>query len=260
MQVPIAFWIFCSQQVRILYIVLVNLTPLAFSKCDTLSQTSYSAEQYCADLDRVTAFNVSEWECKYTCIQKAMCGGINYNPLNGTYILLENCPMPDDSHNVLYIIISSMEGNECLEWMQFPANRWVLTKYRGDISGKRVKRINVAGRYYPGYGYRWGHCRATDGSKAIKPADPYPCDGLRVKEGCTTAYVRYSAGEAIPPGAVVGGRLEDGRAMYVASFDNSWGPLDVLGGYYLEGAVHGWLSLVNNTVSRRQNMQLLVVL
>ena len=141
------------------------------------------------------------------------------------------------------------------------ADRWVHTKYGGDISSKKVVRINIGGRYYPGYGYPPGLCRATDGSNAIHLDTQYPCEGLRVKDGCTAAYVTYSAGEAIPPGAVVGGNWEDGRAMYVASFHRSREPLAVFGGYYLEGAANGWFALVNNTVSRkRKKMQLLVVL
>ena len=105
-----------------------------------------------------------------------------------------------------------------------------------------------------------GFCRATDGLNAILPHDPYPCEALRVKDGCTAAYVAYSAGEAVPPGAVVGGNRDDGRAMYVASFHNVWGTRNVLSGYYLEGATHGWFSLLNNTAAWKKDMQLLVVL
>ena len=256
-----AYWAFCRHQVGILYMIVVYLTPLALSECDILSPVSYSAEQYCANLDNVTILNVAQWECRYICIQKARCGGIKYSPLKGTCILLENCALTDESNPVIYTIISSTEGSECLEWLQFPEDRWVHTKYGGDINWKKVVRVNVDGRYYPGYGYTSGYCRATDGTKAIKPTDQYPCEGLRVKEGCTAAYVTYSAGEVIPPGAVVGGRLVDGRAMYVASFDNIWKPQAVLSGCYLEGSVHGWLLLGNYTVSRREKkMQLLVVL
>ena len=252
------FWTLCRQQVGILYIILINLTPPALSKCDILSPVSYSAEQYCADLDDVAVLNVFEWECRYICIQKARCGGIKYSPLKGTCILLESCPLPGGSNSVLYTIISSTD--ECLEWLQSPEDRWVYTVYAGDKDHKRVVRINVAGQYLPGYGYSSGFCRATDGLNAILPRDPYPCEALRVKDGCTAAYVAYSAGEAVPPGAVVGGNRDDGRAMYVASFHNVWGTRNVLSGYYLEGATHGWFSLLNNTAAWKKDMQLLVVL
>ena len=118
LQVPMPFWTLCRQQVGILYIILINLTPPALSKCDILSPVSYSAEQYCADLDDVAVLNVFEWECRYICIQKARCGGIKYSPLKGTCILLESCPLPGGSNSVLYTIISSTD--ECLEWLQSP--------------------------------------------------------------------------------------------------------------------------------------------
>ena len=137
LQVPMAYWAFCRHQVGILYMIVVYLTPLALSECDILSPVSYSAEQYCADLDNVTILNVAQWECRYICIQKARCGGIKYSPLKGTCILLENCALTDESNPVIYTIISSTEGSECLEWLQFPEDRWVHTKYGGDINWKK---------------------------------------------------------------------------------------------------------------------------
>ena len=70
------------------------------------------------------------------------------------------------------------------------------------------------------------------------------------------------AGEAIPPGAVVGGYWEDTEAMYVASFHNvGRGHVKLGTGIILkELKENGWFSLFIDTVWWRKKIKLSIVL
>ena len=79
-------------------------------------------------------------------------------------------------------------------------------------------------------------CYASKGGSQFNHKQGYPCQRLRIKEGCTIFWVPYIARDPIPPRAVTAGHMTNGDRVYVTKFDNNKVPVESLAGHYVEGA------------------------
>ena len=81
------------------------------------------------------------------------------------------------------------------------------------------------------------NCYVSSGGSPFNSIDHgYPCERLRVKEGCTSFWIPYIARDPRPPRAVIAGHMVSGDRVYVTKFDYYHPPALSLSGHYVEGA------------------------
>ena len=59
------------------------------------------------------------------------------------------------------------------------------------------------------------NCLSKDGEENFQAADGYPCQYMRVRDGCTVHFMGYEPGAPLPPNAVIGGYTVDGLPVYI---------------------------------------------
>ena len=200
---------------------------------------------YCTHDDAIVLPFLLEHECTLACVQKARCVATNYNISDSTCSLLPSaCLQASNDSSMIYTIFTSSR-DQCLGWHDYSPgdpidDRWLKTKVGGDAALRAVTRTADNGHLYPGnFLPNQKRCVCTDGVGYLNSDKGYPCQVLRLGEGCTAAYVPYTAGDVIPDGAVGIKSPEDGSSRYIAIIDNREpiGPVghNFIGGYYMAG-------------------------
>ena len=98
-------------------------------------------------------------------------------------------------------------------------------------------------------------CYSRDDEGFFKNTDGYPCQYLRIRDGCTVIFVEYELGTPVPPSALVGGYSAEGLPVYIGRgfmTDSSYSRY----GYYIPGSN----SLVDRKHNFTENVGLLVSL
>ena len=246
--------------------VILFLLPAPYLMCDILSTTNVSGH-HCDNSDRFASPSISAPECTLSCMTKPKCIATNYNSSDGTCQLLPaTCVQASDDPVMTYTIYASVYREQCLEWVDhyplMPVDaRSVMTKVGGD-EGKRVfARMRYEGEYYPShYTPKHGHCFATNGLVTVRSDNGHPCQLLRMKEGCTMAFVSYTAGDALPVGAIAVPNIARSEILYNAAVDMSTDGNDgpVVAGFYTEGAAHA--TCLDNGIKYSTKMRLIIII
>ena len=253
--------IFCN-----LACVILFLLPAPYLMCDILSTTKVSGH-HCQNSDRFESPSISAPECTLACMTKPKCIATNYNSSDGTCQLLPaTCVQASNDPVMTYTIYARLNREQCLEWMDHQENmpvdaRWVMTKVGGD-EGKRVfARMRYEGEYYPSHFTRQHrHCFSSNGQVLIRSYQGNRCQLLRMKEGCTMAFVSYTAGDALPVGAVAVPNFARPGILYIAAVDMSTDGNDgpTVAGFYTEGAAHA--TYVDKGIKYSAKMKLIIII
>ena len=222
---------------------------------------------YCHDVNGSVSLIVPAHECTLLCIQRSKCIATNYNSSDGTCQLLPaTCLQASEDPSMTHTIFSRVNSEQCLEWMDhyewMPADeRRVMTKVGGDGEQRVMARMIYGGEYYPSHYYpRYDKCFCTNGSLAIKSSRRVLCQILRMREGCTMAFMSYTAGDVLPVGALAVPNLLQHKSRYIAAIEmpsnNVLGR--VVAGWYTIGADHAMYA--HNGIKTSTEMKLMVVL
>ena len=209
---------------------------------------------------------LSYHDCNFLCIQKTNCAATNY--LNATeahvcYLLLHPCHQLNTVQHMTYTFYTSVGRNQCLQWVNYNQGmvadeQWALTRPGGDGYNRALARLLYAGIYYPGYlSPPHNICFGAKWNVKFDTRSGIPCQILRVKEGCVTAFVSYTAGDILPTGVVAGGSMSDGRRNYIAVYQAPGNPAFYVSGFYTEGTTFGVGSF--GPIQRVTEMELLIV-
>ena len=102
---------------------------------------------------------------------------------------------------------------------------------------------------------RFYQCYSSDDKgKKIESQDGYPCQYLRIRDGCTVMYIDYELGTTLPNKAVIGGYTADGIPVYIGlgTMNNNV----QIPGYYTPGSMR----LVAGFVIITKNVKILVLM
>ena len=248
-------------------IVFINLCLLYYicANCNALFAMRNFSWGYCLGVHS-QHLSLSYHDCNFLCIQKTTCAATNYmNDTEGRVcsLLLNPCHQLSAVQHMTYTFYTSVDRDQCLEWVNYNQGmvadeQWALTRPGGDDGNRVLARLLYAGTYYPGYfspyhsicfGAKW-HVRFDTRSGIL-------CQILRVREGCVTAFVSYTAGDILPTGVVTGGSMSDGRKNYIAVYQVPGRPTKSVGGFYTEGTTFGVGTY--GPIQRVTEMELLIV-
>ena len=218
--------------------------PISTS-CNSLLTAKYITGIYCDDIG-IGSLSMSFHECQYVCMHKAICTAMNYNIEHGTCVILPaSCPQATTGQNMKYTIFSGPDQGHCIEWVNYTVSmahdeRWALTKVGGDNHNRVLARVLYNGTHYPGHmSPNKNKCYATNGNATFSSRDDHPCQLLRVREGCTTIFIDYTAGRNLPSNAVIGGNMPGDSKSYISVFQPTEHPRRMVGGFYTEEDAQG---------------------
>ena len=210
---------------------------------------------------------LSYHDCNFLCIQKTNCAATNY--LNDTEahvcsLLLNPCHQLSTVQHMTYAFYTSVDRDQCLQWVNYNQGmvadgQWALTKPGGDQLNRALARLLHVGIYYPGYFSPFHSiCFGANWNVKFDTPSGIPCQILRVRKGCVTAFMSYTAGDILPTGVVAGGSMSDGRRNYIAVYEVSAEPQKYIGGFYTEGTSFGVGTY--GGIQRVTEMELLIVI
>ena len=175
----------------------------------------------CAWDNQVNSTGVAEHECVLLCMLDKSCAAVNYDVQDRVCMQMEvPCTVLETHQNTHYQILAPPPMDGCTQWtVSSDWNYPRMVKYNRKHNGYKldgVARLNMAGEVLPA---RWpeGYLKAFTIQNNIRFGDT-AFEVLLVKESCSLSWVYYNAssGNAMPPGAIMGGHLADGTQLYVA--------------------------------------------
>ena len=197
--------------------------------------------------------------CIYQCIARKDCSIANYNIKQHTcYLSNDACGVLAANQDFQVNYLGNVQRSECLQWL--PTGTFNSIQAVGSPSCHQryptcyVGRLVSAPNILPGKYFRersmvrsvFDGIGATDGAMEI----------LDVRRGCQVTWMPFSAGDAVPVGAVEGGFLaSSGATLYVirAPIENY-----IVIGYYDPTAITGYV--YKSDVYTVIDMELLVLL
>ena len=231
--------------------------PVTWSRCSNISATPRILGQYCKDVDAFALLFLLEHECTLTCAHKSTCAATNYNTVDNTCSMLPvTCSQTVIDPLMVYTVFTIDRG-ECLKLQNYSSSTVLGGRMAMTTDHENFLCLSAdSGNIYPGYIMpSQRRCLATDGVNRFFCASGYPCQVLRVREGCTVAFVSYTAGDVLPHGAFAIKNPADGQLRYIAVLKTSF---YFTAGYYTVGAPGAMF--VHYGLRSKSTMEIMVVI
>ena len=227
--------------------VLCNTVTCSTGKCKSYDATPFHG--YC--LTRGTTVPNLPWhQCTLCCLLKSSCQAVNYNFTDNlcTYFIA-TCPLAISHPDIAFVLFTGRQIEQCIEWI--PKDDGNPTQDRSVRVGNEryVARMQKDGSDFV------GHLRSDKNDcfsrhdVGFKYSQGYPCQYLRIRDGCTVYFVNYEPGTSLPPNVLIGGYTAEGLLIYI-------GTMGMISGYYIPGSG----GLVNWHGVHSEGIQILVLL
>ena len=154
-----------------------------------------------------------------------------------------------------FALFTGRQPEQCLEWIPKEDGHPVGDRSVTEDNSRYVARMQKDGSDFVCYlGLTNYQCLSSNDNGKIKSLDGYPCQYLRIRDGCTVMYLDYELGTPLPHTAVIGGHTVDGIPVYIGlgTFGNSI----QLPGYYMAGS----MQLVAGFYKITENIKIIVAL
>ena len=244
--------------------ILVLVTSLATTPAEYCEEyrlfMSYSG-RYCTgegDSNQV----ILPHHCQAACLQSATCNAYNYNATERICTRFTSpCPEAKSDPFMEFVVFTQRPYEKCYEWVPYSAGdtadgRMIYTDHPLHMISRMQKEGNDFGCHFH---TKNSNCYVRTGDTVFDKDECYPCQRLRIKEGCTVFWVPYIARNPIPPRAVITGHMANGDRVYVTKFDYNQPPVNSLAGHYVEGAENTFSDYGGGT-RRSSAMMIMVVL
>ena len=212
--------------------LLCNTSNCASNNCKSLDFVISFRGRYCPMEGRIIA-NISWHQCKLSCLQTARCEAANYNlSFNICSYVSTPCAKAISHPGMAYISFTGKQPQQCIEWIPKVNVNPMDDRLVTEDKTRYIIRMQKNGNDYIGHllvGYY--RCISADDQGSFKsPPGSYPCQYLRIQEGCTVLYVTYELGTRLPPNTLIGGYTAEGVPLYIGR------PVgDSVSGYYIQG-------------------------
>ena len=240
-------------------VLFTSLSTISAEYCEENSLSMIYNERYCTG-EGDSYQHVPPHHCRASYLHSATCHAYNYNITKAICTRFTSpCPEAKIDHFMEFVVITQRPYDECYEWVLYNAkytveDRMIYT----DDPHHMISRMQRDGNDFVSYfDTRRPNCYATTGHSLFRKNDGYPCQRLRIKEGCPIFWVPYTARDPIPPRAAVAGRMANGIRVYITKFDYDKPPVHSLTGHYVEGAANTFAS--HGEVTRHSRAMIMMV-
>ena len=233
----------------LLFNFLCSTTAWSHNTCGSYEFVNSFHGRYCPT-EGVIIPNLSWQQCKLVCLQSSNCQSVNYNVTDNicTYFTT-TCPKAISHPWMAFVLFTGKQSSQCIEW---------IPKKKGHPK-KDDRSVSIDNRRYAArmqkdrndiVAHQLGPaCYSRDEEGPFKSTQGYPCQYLRIRNGCTVYYMKYELGTPLPPNSLIGGYTAGGLPVYIAIKGGSTGPKS-----YIPGSNR--LGMIGETVTH--NVSLLV--
>ena len=243
--------------------VTVIMSTLAVEHCKAFSVSNPYSGRYCPG-DGMVTLHILPHQCGYVCITSPTCKAYNYNSTEGSCTRFTSPCLQAIPHNMMaFAVFTEKTKDQCYEWVPYGSGDAVDPRMiSADTEGYRIIcRMQRDGDDIVGYFSRNNQhvCFGSWESSEFNNNQGYPCQRLRITEGCTVFWVPYTVGHPINPRSVTGGHMANGDVVYVTKFDYNLPPVISLAGHYVEDADHT-VATAGGVARTSSSMMMLIVL
>ena len=194
--------------------------------------------------------NLSWRQCKLSCLQKPSCEAVNYDFIDYICTYLTATCIKAESHpHMALALLTGIPPEQCIEWIPKENNSPVGDRTVTEDNKRFLARMQINGNDYMSYWLIFN--KICYSGYVGGESNDYPCQYLRINDGCTVYYVNYEPGAPLPPNAVIGGYSAQGVPAYIGIKDGDNKP-----GNYIPGSN----AVVTSVGTHTQNVKLLVYL
>ena len=220
--------------------LLCNTAKCTYDTGESHDLTKLFHGRYCPKEGIITP-NLSWHQCKLFCLHKITCQAVNYDLIaNFCTHFTETCLLAIGQPDMAFVLFTERQADRCMEWVPKgdgnPAQDRSVTVDNERFAARMQKDGND---FIAFFSTSRDNCysRHDDG---FKYSDGYPCQYLRIRNGCTVNFVDYEIGTPLPPNALIGGHTAEGLPVYI-------GRKKIRPGYYIPGS--SGLIVYNNVLT-----------
>ena len=229
---------------------LCNIATCATEKCASYDFVNEFHGRYCPT-QGIIAPNVAWHQCKLICLQKSSCQAVNYNFTTHlcTYFTA-TCQQAGDHRNMIFVLFTRRQAEQCMQWIPVEDGEPTQDRSVTKDNVRFVARMQKDGNdFISNLNIQRGYCISRHEESEFQSRDGYPCQYLRIQDGCTVYFISYELGTPLPHNALIGAYTAEGLPVYI-------GRKGVKPGYYIPGSG----ALVINTGNAIANVKMLVLL
>ena len=155
--------------------------------CDRYKMPMPYYGRYCTGEGIINPF-LFPHHCTQTCLQSASCKAYNYNTTAKICTRFTSpCPQAFADHAMEFVVLTPMPHEQCYEWIAYGSgDRLDERMISTDQPHRIIYRMKINGDDIVCYLHTMQNtCYAISGYRQISNGNgPYPCQRLRVVEGC----------------------------------------------------------------------------
>ena len=198
-------------------------------KCESHYFANPSHGRYCPT-DGIVTPNLSWPQCKLLCLHSPSCQSINYNFTDNlcTYFTA-TCTKAVNHPDMAFLLFTGTLSEQCMEWISPHDSHPAGDRSVSQDNIRFIARMQKNRHDYVGYVLMaYIDCYSVGDNGQFTG---YPCQYLRIRDGCTVYFVSYVLGTPLPPNALIGGYTALGLPVYIGIKEGSAFP-----GYYIPGS------------------------
>ena len=229
--------------------LLCNTATCSTERCESHDYTMPFHGRYCPT-EGIIVPNLAWHQCKLYCLQQSSCQAVNYDfAANLCTYFITTCPLAINHPNMAFVMFTGRQIEQCIEWIPMEDGNPTQDRSVTVDNERFAARMHKDGNDFIGF---WRATLDECYSHHDVPftySDGYPCQYLRIRDGCTVYFVNYELGTLLPPTALIGGYTADGLPLYI-------GRKKIKIGYYIPGSNR----LVVNAGNKTDDVKILVLL
>ena len=198
-------------------------------KCESHDLSEPFHGRYCPKEGIITP-NLSWHQCKLLCLHKSTCQAVNYDPSANLCIhFIETCPLAISHPNMAFVLFTERQADQCMEWVPIEDGNPARDRSVTVDNERFAARMQNDGTDFIGFFRASQYDCYSRHDEGFKNSDGYPCQYLRIRDGCTVYFVDYEIGTPLPHNAMIGGYTAVGLPVYI-------GCREIRPGYYIPGS------------------------
>ena len=227
--------------------LLYNATTCSSDKCE--SYDTFHG-RYCPTQDIIVP-NLAWHQCTLFCLHKSDCQAVNYNfTANLCTYFTATCQQAMDHHDMAFVLFSRKQAEQCMAWIPKEDDDPTQDRSVTQDNLRFVARMQKDGNdFISSLHIHHGRCYSFHEEREFRSNDGYPCQYLRIQNGCTVYFIKYELGTPLPPNALIGGYTAEGLPVYIVYNG-------IRHGYYIPGSS----GLVTNAGNMIKEVKMLVLL
>ena len=197
--------------------LLCSATVWSHTTCESYDFSYRLHGRYCPT-EGIVIPNLPWHQCKLFCLQTSKCQSINYNVTDNicTYFTA-TCPKASSHPWMAFVLFTGKQPGQYIEWIPNETGHPKDEERSVSEDNYRfVARMQKDGNDLMGYQID-SLCYSRDEGGIFLSTAGYPCQYIRIRDGCTVYFVNYELGNPLPPNAFIGGYTMAGLPVYIGS-------------------------------------------